>query len=78
MTPEIIEAIQTQVKETITTEGLKNGLSTSEIESAITKKISQIGGQLADKASACQNMAFALGSAIAPVLGGKFEDEYGF
>jgi hypothetical protein len=44
VTPEIIEAIQTQVKETITTDGLKNGMSNSEIEAAITKKISQIGG----------------------------------
>jgi len=31
VTPEIIEAVQTQVKEKITTEGLKNGLSMEEI-----------------------------------------------
>lgn len=49
-----------------------------EIEDKIEKKLKEIGGQLADKASACQNMAFAFGSAIAPVMGGKLTDVYGF
>lgn len=62
----------------MTYEGTQNGQSIEEIEAAIKKKIEMIGGQLADKASACQNMAFALGSAIAPVMGGKLDDTYGF
>jgi len=37
-----------------------------------------IGGQLSDKASALQNMAFASGSAIAPIIGGRLADMYGF
>jgi MFS family permease len=34
--------------------------------------------KLVDKASALQNMAYALGAGIGPVLGGKLTDMYGF
>jgi hypothetical protein len=44
VTPEIIEAIQTEVKETETIKGVEAGLSIEEIEVKITKRIKEIGG----------------------------------
>ena len=53
VTPEIIEAIQLSVKECEIKKGVEQNLLPEEVEANIAKKLKAIGGQLADKASAC-------------------------
>lgn len=44
----------------------------------VEQRFDQVQGELTDRASALQNISFAIGSAIAPVIGGRFTDVYGF
>jgi len=40
------------------------------LSKAVEKKLEAINDELTDKASALMNMAYALGCAVAPILGG--------
>jgi predicted MFS family arabinose efflux permease len=48
------------------------------VRELVEQRFDQVQGELTDRASALQNIAFAIGSAIAPVIGGRFTDVYGF
>ena len=62
VTPEIIESVEIQLKAKWSQEYVANGLDEAHVQHEVDLKFKKISNKLTDKASALQNMAYALGS----------------
>lgn len=78
VTPEIVESVGDKLKAKWSNELKSQGCDEAHILEDVELKYKKISNKLVDKASALQNMAYALGSGIAPVLGGRLTDVYGW
>lgn len=75
--PEVIAALKEQFKREQRLQ-LAGTLPDSEIEAEVNKKFDKISSVLADKASACNNIAFSIGTTLGPLLGGLLTDHFGY
>lgn len=76
VTPEIIDAMGTDLKEKWVTECEKEGLDERQTRRKVKKQWKVASGILSDHASALTEMSFATGSLIGPIVGGKLTDSY--
>jgi hypothetical protein len=78
--PEIIECVTDEQRIIITKEcELEDGWTDpDQLFEEVERRLSTLADKLVDKASALQNMAYAMGAGIGPLMGGKLTDLYGF
>lgn len=78
VTPEIMDAVSTDLCNSYKESIAKQGLSECEIEDSVDDYSNQIRGSLADKGAAAFNFSYSVGAMIGPVLGGVLCDNFGY